>query len=418
MRCPLFTTDMQIRKWKDKPKTRKSCGKGLYIRIFGDGSKTFELRTKQQWVTLGQYPILSLADASDIASMSKRLLKSKTITTVALRTLMTRAESARQLEDLATDKPSPDISSSEMITFDRAFRDWYTLQLTANTWRHKASARFPMSAYQTHVEKYLGNLRLDKISRPMIKKFMQPLFMTNSETARKLLGYMHKVFEIAYDNELITGNPCPKKESFTVPKRKVQHSASLHYQRLPEIWEWLIETPYSTCVKVAMQLSVITAHRAAVIANMRWQDFDCENGVWTIPEAPVGLSEGFMKSGNSFSLKLPNVLSEALCALPRKCDYVFTVDGLKPINAETLRRNFQKFDKITTNGFRNTFKTWALNQEQPIDAFLVDRYCDHALTGLDKNYRREDMFDQRAELAERYYDYCKGFEWFVRRSRS
>ena len=62
----MFTTDMQIRKWKDKPKTRKSCGKGLYIRIFGDGSKTFELRTKQQWVTLGQYPILSLADASDV----------------------------------------------------------------------------------------------------------------------------------------------------------------------------------------------------------------------------------------------------------------------------------------------------------------------------------------------------------------
>lgn len=415
----MFTTDMQIRKWKDKPKTRKSCGKGLYIRIFGDGSKAFELRTKQQWVTLGQYPILSLADASDIASMSKRLLKSKTISIEALRTLMTKAESARQLEDLATDSPLPDAGPSEMITFDQAFRDWYALQLKANTWRHKASARFPMSAYQTHVKKHLGNLRLDKISRPLIEKFMQPLFMTNSETARKLLGYMHKVFEIACDNELITGNPCPRKEGFTVPKRKVRHSASLHYERLPEIWEWLIEAPYSEPVKVAMQLAVITAHRAAVIANMRWQDFDCENGIWTIPEAPVGLSEGFMKSsGNTFSLKLPSSLSEALCALPRKCDYVFTVDGLKPINAETLRRNFQKFDKITTRGFRNTFKTWALNQEPPIDAFLVDRYCDHALAGLDKNCRQDNLFAKRAELTERYYDYCKGFEWFVRRSRS
>ena len=167
-----------------------------------------------------------------------------------------------------------------------------------------------------------------------------------------------------------------------------------------------------------MQLAVITAHRAAVIANMRWQDFDCENGVWTIPEAPTGLSKGFVKSGNSFSLKLPASLSEVLCTLPRKSDYVFTIDGLKPINVETLRRNFQKFDKITTNGFRNTFKTWALNQEQPIDAFLVDRYCDHALVEFDKNYKRDDMFDQRAQLAERYYDYCRGFEWFVRRSRS
>jgi integrase len=414
----MLTTDMQIRNWKDKPKTRKSCGKGLYIRIFSDGSKTFELRTKQQWVTLGQYPILSLADASDITSMSKRLLKSNTITTEALRALMTRAESAWQLEDLAIDKLSLDASLSEIITFDQAFREWYALQLKANSWRHKASVRFPMSAYQTHVKKHLGNLRIDKISRPLIKKFMQPLFLTNSETARKLLGYMHKVFEIAYDNELIIGNPCPKKESFTVPNRKVQHSASLHFTRLPEIWGWLVEAPYSASVKVAMQLAVITTRRSTVITNMRWQDFNCENGVWTIPEGPVGLSEAFIKSDNSFSLKLPSGLSEALLALPCKCDYVFSLDGLKPINAETLRRNFQKFDKITTHGFRNTFKTWALNQDPPIDTFLVNRYCGHALTGLFKNYRRDDLFAKRAELAERYYDYCKGFEWFVRRSRS
>jgi integrase len=414
----MFTTDMQIRKWKDKPKTRKSCGKGLYIRIFSDGSKTFELRTKQQWVTLGRYPILSLADASDITSMSKRLLKSNTITTEALRALMTRAESAWQLEDLATDKLSLYASQSEIITFDQAFREWYALQIKANSWRHKASVRFPMSAYQTHVKKHLGNLRIDKISRPLIKRFMQPLFLTNAETARKLLGYMHKVFEIAYDNELIIGNPCPKKESFIVPNRKVQHSASLHFTRLPEIWGWLVEAPYSASVKVAMQLAVITARRSTVITNMRWQDFNCENGVWAIPEGPVGLSDKFIKSDNSFSLKLPSGLSEALLALPCKCDYVFTVDGLKPINAETLRRNFQKFDKITTHGFRNTFKTWALNQDPPIDTFLVNRYCEHALTGLIKNYRRDDLFAKRAELAERYYDYCKGFEWFVRRSRS
>ena len=88
-------------------------------------------------------------------------------------------------------------------------------------------------------------------------------------------------------------------------------------------------------------------------------------------------------------MKLPDRLSEALCALPRKCSYVFTVDGHRPINAQTLRRNFQKFDAVTTHRTRNTFKTWALNQEPPIDAFVVDQYCDYALAGLDKNYRHD-----------------------------
>ena len=107
-------------------------------------------------------------------------------------------------------------------------------------------------------------------------------------------------------------------------------------------------------------------------------------------------------------MKLPDSLSEAIYALPRKCDYVFTVDGHRPINSETLRRNFQKFDTITTHGFRNTFKTRALNQNPPIDAFLVDRYCDHALAGLDKNYRRDYLFDQRIKLAESYFELVNG----------
>ena len=79
-----------------------------------------------------------------------------------------------------------------------------------------------------HVMKHIGGLRVDKITRSAIKQFMQPLFLTNPETARKLLGYLHKVFETSYDNELIDGNPCPRKDSFTVPKRNIRHASSLH----------------------------------------------------------------------------------------------------------------------------------------------------------------------------------------------
>ena len=81
------------------------------------------------------------------------------------------------------------------------------------------------------------------------------------------------------------------------------------------------------------------------------------------------------------------------------------MDGRQPINAETLRRNFQTFGKITTHGFRNSFKTWSLNQKPAIDGFLVDRYCDHALAGLDKNYRRTALLKQLAALAQRYFDF-------------
>ena len=90
----MFTTDKQIREWKDIPKTRKRCGKRLYIRIFGNSSKIFELRINQEWITIGQYPNLSLSGALYIATVSSQLLKSNSITIDTLRSLLSKTASA------------------------------------------------------------------------------------------------------------------------------------------------------------------------------------------------------------------------------------------------------------------------------------------------------------------------------------
>ena len=176
--------------------------------------------------------------------------------------------------------------------------------------------------------------------------------------------------------------------------------------------EWLTNAPFSQAVKVAMRISVITAHRASVVSNMCWRHVDLETEVWTIPPRNVEKREpGLMKSGHTFDSKLPERLledSKGLDANRSNEVYVFSVDGQKPINAETLRHNFKKHSDVTTHGFRNTFKTWALNQDPPIDPFLVDRYVDHALVGLDRHYRRDDLFQQRAELAERCCAFVMG----------
>jgi len=400
-------TDTALRKWTPaKNQEINRCGDGLYVRGFTSGRKLFQIRVvvggKRKWVDIGEYPERSLAEAREAALKAKRLIKNGEVTTDGVQAALLRGSALDDIKEEGS-RATSDVRSG-IPNFDKAFRDWYSLNLKANTWRHKASARFPITAYEMHAKRHIGNLRLDQITRPIIKQFMQPLFLTKPETAGKLLGYIHKVLETAYDDELIDHNPCPRKASFTVSKRKVNHASSLHYSRLPGLYEWLEEAPFSAPVKLAMELAVVTAHRASVVANMRWEHLSGD--IWTVPEAPVGIQQGYMKSGREFAMRLPNEIFEKIYALPKKCDFVFSVDGKRPINAETLRRNFQKFDNITTHGFRNTFKTWCLNND--VDGFLADRYVDHSLTGLDKNYRRDDLFEQRAELAERYWEYGHG----------
>ena len=411
----MLKTDLQVKKWKPSNGTNRiSCGNSLYLRGFNDGTKTFQFRVKGKWLNLGSYPTLSFEQARAMVPVCKRLLKDKLTTLDSLKGMISCVGTAHELDQIALDQGSSGQVISEMPTFDDAYRKWYNEQLAANTWTHRASISRPMTFYQNHAQAHIGNLRLDEITRSTIKDFLQPLFFSNPDLAEKLTGYIRNVFEDAIDVRLIEDNPCPTR--FTRPKRETKHAASLEYQRLPELWQWLNHQPFSNTIKAAMRLAIITAHRASVVVHMRKAHYDRETGVWAIPAKPVASHDvGYMKSGRTFSISVPRGLRndlELLIMANSESEFVFTLDGYRPINAESLRRNFRAFAPITTHGFRNTFKTWCLNNG--IEQFLADRYVDHALQGLDKNYRRDDLFDQRALLADRYFSFCIGLEWFRR----
>ena len=412
-----FRTDTEIKKWKPTGNnTRVRCGPKLYIRGFETGRKLFQLRfeveRKTYWLDVADYPAMPLTMAREIAIASGRLIKAKDCTVESLRVALPKSDSAMLLEKRIKARDVEAQSKNSVPTFDTAYRAWYKMQLASNRWNNTASERRPIRAYEIHAQPHIGTLPLDKIRRPTIKSFMQPLFTSTTEQASQLLGFIYEVFEAAYDDELIDGNPCPRKNSFTIPKKNIHHAASMHFSQLPELMDWLRSAPFSQPVKTAMRLTIVTAHRASVISNMRWGHLDLEAGIWTVPERDIEARDlGLMKSGRRFASNLPDRLMTELRELHTNRShevYVFSVDGRKPINAETLRRNFQKHSKITTHGFRNTFKTWALNQNPPVDSFLVDRYVDHALVGLDRHYRRDDLFQQRAELAERYCAFVLG----------
>ena len=412
-----FKSDTEIKKWRPKGNnTRVRCGPKLYVRGFETGRKLFQLRfevsRKTNWLDVADYPAMSLAVAREMAIAAGRVIKAKDCTVESLRVALTRSDSARSLESRIKANKVTDQPTSTVQTFDEAYRDWYKAVAASNRWKNLASERRPIRSYELHAEKHIGTLPLDKIRRPAIKAFMQPLFTSNPEVAGKLLGYMNKVFLTAFTDEVIEANPCPPKEAFIIPEKNVRHAASLNFSDLPKLMEWLRKAPFSQPVKTAMRLTIVTAHRASVISYMRWEHLDLETGIWTIPQRKEeDRTLGLMKSKRPFATKLPQaILSEIkeLHAARSHDVFVFSVDGHKPINAETLRRNFQKYGDITTHGFRNTFKTWCMNQEPPVDDFLADRYLDHGLVGLDKHYRRDNLFIKRSELAERYCAFVLG----------
>ena len=411
----MLNTDLQIKRWKPaKSGERQTCGQSLYIRGWSDGTKAFEFRVSGSWVTLGRYPALSFAEARAMIPVCKSLIKDGVATTETLKSLLTRTQKAHELHELANRTANAPTAIKGMKTFDDAFYDWFNRQKAAGKFTHAASERRPRSQYENHARKYIGNLRLDEIRRPTIKDFMQPIFLKMPETATSLLEYIRRVLEEAVDDEIIKTNPCPKKTSFTITERDSKPHASLDHGKLNDLWSWIEHEPnISRPVKTAMRLAVISIHRASVVALMRKEHYDPETGYWVIPPKARGDSTtGLMKSKRGFSFVVPKGLRNELSRLHlsnSECEFMFSVDGVKPINAETLRKQFKRFDNVTTHGFRNCFKVWC--KENGIDDFLADRYADHGtsgLRGLDKSYRRTDLFEMRAELGEQYYNYAIG----------
>ena len=413
----MLNTDLQIKRWKPaKSGERQTCGQSLYIRGWSDGTKAFEFRVSGSWVTLGRYPALSLAEARAMIPVCKSLIKDGIATIETLKSLVTRTQKAHELHELAYRAANAPASVKGMKTFDDAFYDWFNRQKVAGKFTHAASERRPRSQYENHARKHIGNLRLDEIRRPTIKNFMQPIFETMPETATSLLEYIRRVLEEAVDDEIIETNPCPKKTSFTVAERDIKPHASLDHKRLNDLWNWIKNEPnISQPVKTAMRLAVISIHRASVVALMRKEHYDPETGYWIIPPKARGdMATGMMKSKRGFSFVVPTGLRKELRQhyfSNNDSEFMFSIRGAKPIHPETLRKQFKRFDIVTTHGFRNTFKVWCL--ENGIDNFLADRYADHGtsgLRGLDRSYRRTDLFEMRIALGEQYLNYVSGVE--------
>ena len=173
------------------------------------------------------------------------------------------------------------------------------------------------------------------------------------------------------------------------------------------MWKWIEQAPFSFTVKVAMKTVTVTALKASVVAFARWDHINLDTGKWAILERPEGANNvGYMKSGRDVAMQLPSGLLNEFRSLHQSnasepLEFVVAMNSGHPMNAERLRRNSKKYGDVSSHGFRKSLKTWALHEE--IDQFLVERYVDHSLVGLDRGYRRDDMYQQRAQLAERCF---------------
>jgi len=373
---------------------RHGDGGGLWLVVSKTGAKRWAFRFtidgKVSEAGLGSYPAVSLELARTMAMDARRMSKAGTSPVDA------RREAARAAEAAKAGKP----------TFGKCADDFIAAK--GCEWRNdKHRAQWAMT-----LTKYAGPLRdmpVDEIDTEAVLAVLTPIWQKTPETASRLRGRIEAVLDAARARGFIPRNEAnparwrghldkllPKR-----PKLSRGHHAALDYAAVPAFVARLRER--DALAAMALEITILTAARSGEVLGARWEEFDLEKRVWTIPAAR-------MKAGREHRVPLSEAAMEILETLSeaRIGEYVFAGHReRRPLSNMAMEMVLRRMgaEGVTVHGFRSSFRDWAGN-ETSFPREVAEAALAHALPGVEAAYRRGDALEKRRELMELWGRYC------------
>lgn len=276
------------------------------------------------------------------------------------------------------------------------------------------------------------DMPVNAISTRDIERILRPVWHAKPETARKLHRRLRRVMAHARvrlrDGHGISMDRNPadwqdlKALGFEAPvKLSRGRHPSLGFPEIPAFMAALRKRTGSAAR--ALELLILTAVRTDAVRNARWDQFDLDAALWTIPV--TNLKD---KRTRTEPFRVP--LAPAVVAMLRKlsesrtCDIVFPGPSSmkpKPISAMAMTMLLRKMNAATAvprwvdetdgrpvvpHGFRATFRTWA-EEETHYPRAVMEQALGHQVgSEVERAYRRTDVLEKRRGLMTEWSLYC------------
>ncbi len=188
------------------------------------------------------------------------------------------------------------------------------------------------------------------------------------------------------------------------PDNKKQNYPALPYADIPDFMIDLRER--EALAAIALRLLILTASRTSEVLKAKWDEFDLENNIWSIPAERMKMKEPHRIPLSDSALLLLNELHPL-----RVSEYVFPGQKLgKPLSnlaMEMMLRRMKRKD-ITVHGFRSTFRDWC-GDKTNFPREVAEAALAHKVgSEVERAYRRSDALEKRRLLMQAWSDYCKG----------
>ena len=274
------------------------------------------------------------------------------------------------------------------------------------------------------VSPLIGKLRVDQINTSHIVKVLEQtiknkkgeiegsFWNVRTETATRVRQRIEVILDWCRAHEYMQGeNPARYQGALShlLPKaskiKKSVHHPALPFQKIGEFMSEL--RSHSGYSALALELLILTATRTSEIIEAKWDEFNLDSKVWTIPAER-------MKAGKEHRTPLNTRAMEILEHLKtiRVNSYLFPStlhkEGcLSNMALLSMMRKMNKYSDYVPHGFRSTFRDWAAETTDYSNE-TVELALAHTIKNkAEAAYRRQDQLEKRKKLMEDWGNYLK-----------
>jgi integrase len=366
-------------------------GTGLFLLVKPTGAKSWVqrivIRGKRREIGLGSYPLVSLADARELALENKRLAQA------------------------GGDPLAEKRKARAILTFEEAARKAHAEN--ASVLKNPKDRAAYLKSMETYIFPQFGAVALPEVTSADVRRAILLAREKAPGVARKLIYRISAVFKWGIAEGMCTGNPATG-DALALPKldRAPQHRKALPYVKVAGCIEAVKQSGAGASTKLALEFLVLTATRSVETREACWEEFDFDGAdgathatraTWIIPKERIKMKRDHRVPLSGRALE---ILHQAE-ALSDGSGLVFPgYKKGKPLSDMTLSKLVRElgFD-AHVHGFRTSFRTWAQEQtsfpREVAEAALAHVVGDAS----EQAYARSDMFEKRRKMMEAWAAY-------------
>jgi integrase len=321
---------------------------------------------------------------------------------------------------------APRVRPTSAMTFDEAAKR--LIAAKAPEWRNAKHGDQWRNTLATYASPILGKMPVDTIDVHHVEAVLAPIWMTKTETAKRVRMRIEAVLDWAKVAKQRDGeNPARWAGNLAhllaKPNKvaKVENQPALPYSNMHRFVRHLRTLDGSAR---AIEFLVLTATRSGEVRGATWEEIDLEAATWTIPAERMKADREHVVPLSPQALRLLDVLprtrtsplvfpsargrelSENTLANRLRLMHEADVEAGGPGYVDPKQRDENGKPRVAVpHGFRSTFRDWASECTNfPRD--LAESALAHSLKDkTEAAYRRGDMLTKRAKMMTAWADY-------------